>query len=74
MFLPIHDTLHDGMLIKKDGPTMLKSYLEIKRQLAYCKKNALEAKAKDNEAAYDSWRHMVEAYSIALQIMEGKEL
>jgi hypothetical protein len=73
MFIQMND-LHDGVLLEKSGNKMLKAYLEIKRQLAYCKKNALEAKANGNEAAYDSWRHMVEAYSIALQIMEGKEL
>lgn len=68
------EKLYDGMLLKKDGPRMLKAYLEIKRQLAYCEKNAIEAKEKGYENAYNSWDCMVEAYSIALQIMEGKEL
>lgn len=69
------EKLYDGMLLEKDGPRMLKAYLEIKRQLVYCEKNANEALEKyNNQEAYNSWSSMVEAYSIALQIMEGKEL
>jgi hypothetical protein len=69
------ERLYDGMLLEKDGAKMLKAYLEIKRQLAYCQRNADKALEEyKNKEAYNSWMGMVEAYSIALQIMEGKEL
>jgi hypothetical protein len=68
------ELLHDGILLEKSATKMLKSYLEIKRQLKYCQKNANKALEKGNKAAYDSWMDMVYAYSISLQIMEGKEL
>jgi hypothetical protein len=69
------EKLYDGMLLEKDGQKMLKAYLEIKRQLDYCQKNADEAIYRyNNKEAHNSWMGMVEAYSIALQILEGKEL
>jgi hypothetical protein len=68
------ELLHDGMLLEKSGTKMLKAYLEIKRQLKYCQKNANEALEKGNKSAYNSWMDMVYTYSISLQILEGKEL
>lgn len=55
---------------------LLKSKLEIKRQLNYVSNEAEKVKINfpENTAAYESWKGMVEAYEIALQILEGKEL
>ena len=68
------ELLHDGMLLEKSATKMLKAYLGIKRELKYCQCNANEAEAKGNKVAYDSWMDMVYTYSIALQLLEGKEL
>jgi hypothetical protein len=55
---------------------LLKSKLEIKRQLKYVKEEAQKVKEKfpDNQEAYNSWNGMAEAYNLALQILEGEEL
>lgn len=54
----------------------LKHYLQIKRQLKYVTKQAENVKRDfpNNKEAYATWDGMKEAYNIALQIMEGKEL
>lgn len=55
---------------------LLKSKLEIKRQLKYVRNEAQKVKENfpDNKEAYNSWEGMAEGYEIALQILEGKEL
>ena len=55
---------------------LLKSKLEIKRQLKYVEDQAEKVKTNfpNNKEAYNSWKGMADAYEIALQILEGKEL
>ena len=65
---------YDGYLVDKSEGQFLKSYLEVKRQLTYCERNGNKALEEGHKEAHREWMIMVEAYSIALQIMEGKEL
>ena len=64
------------MLNPNPAQQLLKSKLEIKRQMKYCQEQ-LEKHLASGRIKYEhesSWAAMIEAYQIALQILNGEEL
>jgi hypothetical protein len=55
---------------------LLKSKLEIKRQMKYCQSNLDKVKVDfpENKAAHASWEGIIEGYKISLMILNGEEL
>jgi hypothetical protein len=60
--------------MNKSNPELLKAKLQIKRQLAYVTKEYEKALVNAPETAQQFWNGMMEAYSVALQHINGEEV